>query len=476
MAQNRGPSSPDSAASDADTPAPLIVPGRGAPADTGDSRAGKALEHFRLGMAFESEGAVDPAIAAYNVTLLADPDYPEANYRLGKLFLTLDDVRRAAHHFGAELRSHPEHTAADRELGLALARLGDSTHAVPRLERLTRRDPLDDENWSALGFAYSTAGRPRQAETALRRAIGLPPKRATEHRDLGVLLAAVGREAEARQEYRKAAATRPRDATVWLNLGNLERRADRLEQALTAYREAEKRDSNYAPAFQGQIGVLLQLDRSQEAGATYRRWLEVKPDDHHARLEAVRHFNDAGRPDIALQLARDGVRRYPRSPDARVVLAIASPVLGEIRASRSPRCVAPSRCTASQDHARVDVAGARDARDRARFAASHVRGRQCRAYSGGSSRFARLEPVNEEELARSRHDRFPARLFLAAPRGFCAGVDRADRHRRDGAPGLRRRRSTCATRSCTTGTSSRRCAPRARCSWTSWTRCRPARS
>jgi tetratricopeptide (TPR) repeat protein len=348
------PSSPDST-SDTDEPAPLIVPGRGAPADTGrEARARQAREHYESGLSFERQGAINPAMASYEVALLADPSLPEVHYRLGKLLLQREDVRMAARHFGAELRLQPRHVAADRELGMALARLGDSTRAVARLERLTQALPLEDENWSALGFAYSLAGRPRQAETALRRAIGLPPKRASEHRDLGVLLASLGRDAEARQEYKKAATLDRGDATVWLNLGNLERRSNRLEPALAAYREAEKRDSNYAPAFQGQIGVLLQLDRRGEAGATYRRWLEVKPDDHHARLEAVRHFNEAGRPDIALQLAREGVRQYPRSADARLVLAIASQYAGQMRVALEELRTAQTLYRQPEGRARVE--------------------------------------------------------------------------------------------------------------------------
>ena len=59
------------------------------------------------------------------------------------------------------------------------------------------------------------------------------------------------------------------------------------------------------------------------------------------------------------------------------------------------------------------------------------------------------------------------RILLANPRGFCAGVDRAIEIVERRARALRRRRSTCATRSCTTGTSSRSCARRARCSSTS---------
>lgn len=348
------PAAADSAA-DLDRPAPLIVPGRPAPGETGFDRAKFARERYQLGLTFEKKGIVTAAIASYGVAVEADPEIPDAHYRMGKLYLTQNEVKEAARHFAAEVHYHPENLLADRELGLTLAQLGDTARAIERLDRLTRLRPLDGDNWRALGFAYSTAGRTAQAEVALRRAIGLPPKRASEHRDLAVLLVSSGREKEAREEYRKALAVDPSDASVWYNLGNLERRQGRLEPALHAYREAEKHDSTFSFAIQGQIAVLNQLDRPAETGDTYRRWLKVKPDDHNARLEAVRHFNAAGRSDIALQLARDGVRQDPGSPDARIVLAIAYEYAGQMRSSLEELRTAQRQYAVPQGRARVEA-------------------------------------------------------------------------------------------------------------------------
>jgi 4-hydroxy-3-methylbut-2-enyl diphosphate reductase len=68
----------------------------------------------------------------------------------------------------------------------------------------------------------------------------------------------------------------------------------------------------------------------------------------------------------------------------------------------------------------------------------------------------------------------PRRVELAAPRSFCAGVERAieivERALERAAP-----RSTCASRSCTTRTSSPTLRRAVRSSWTSSTRCPTAR-
>lgn len=335
-------------------PAPLLIPGRTAPPDTAArTPAQRASEHFLLGLALEREGHPGAAIAAYNNAVRADPTVSEAWYRSGRLYLARGRVDEAVRCFRAELRYHPEHVEAARELGLGLAQLGDTTHAIAELKRLTRVRPRDDESWRALGIAYSAAGRTRQAEAALLRAVKLPPRRAVEHRDLGALMASLGRETEARAEYRRAIALDPKEATAWYNLANLERRAGRPEQALAAYREASARDTGFSLAVQGQVQVLIELKREREAGEMYRRWLRARADDHNARLEAVRLFDDLGRQDIAVEIARDGVRRSPRSSDAHTILGMALYSRGDMPAAAGEMRKAEELARTATDRGRI---------------------------------------------------------------------------------------------------------------------------
>ena len=312
--------------------APLIVPGRPAADTAAESRATKARAQLRLGQALESQGMPGPAIMAYRNATLLEPSVPEANYRMGLLFLTRQRVAEATQCFALEVKHHPGNLDARRELGLGLARLGKHPRAIAELGRVTRERPGDGEGWRALGFAYSLAGRDREAEQAFRRALRLPPERADEHRDLGVLLAHLGRTREARAEYRRAVALDPKDGSAWLDLANLERREGRLEQALADYREAEARDSSVL-AMRGQIEMLAGLERQAEAGEVYRRWLKAHPEDHDTRLAAVRWFDGSGRKDVALEIARDGVRHDAPSGVAHLILGMALEASGETRAA-----------------------------------------------------------------------------------------------------------------------------------------------
>ena len=315
-------------------PAPLLVPGAPARGDTlAAARKRRGRAQYELGRTLEARGSLAAAIAAYRNAVRFDPTIPDANYRMGMLFLSRDQLKEAVRCFDAEVARHPANAAAARELGLGLARLGDSRRAIQQLEALTRRRPNDGDGWQALGYAYLGAKRARDAEISLRRALVLPPARADKHRDLGAVLAARGKNEEARFQYRRAIELDPHDGATWVNLANLERRAGKLEEALRDYREASQRDSTFSLGYQGEIQTLHDLGREDESGAIYRRWLRLKPADQTARLEAMQYFDARGRKDIALEIARDGVRYDDRSGDARLLLGMALEAAGHTRAA-----------------------------------------------------------------------------------------------------------------------------------------------
>lgn len=312
--------------------APLLLPGR-PPITDGAARTRQeaAAEQFQLGLSLEAQRAPAAAITAYRNAVKFDSTIAQAHYRMGMLYASVGQHRVAATEFAAEIVHHPGNHDAARMLGLALAQDGDTLHALQQLRRLVQIEPKDAEAWRALGFAFSVAERPADGERAFRRALQLRPQDGPTWRDLGALMAATNRDDEARTAYRKAATFDPKDAASLVNLGNLERRAKKWEAALSAYREAEQRDSSQTLAYRGQVQVLVGLKRELEAGAVFRRWLAVYPDETATRVEAIQLFQGVGRNDIALELARDGIRRAPSSGEARLAYGMALHTNGQER-------------------------------------------------------------------------------------------------------------------------------------------------
>jgi tetratricopeptide (TPR) repeat protein len=336
-------------------PAPLLVPGRATFPDTARlNRAAQARQQYEKGLGLERINAFSAAIICYRRAVALDSTLAGPNYRMGVLFQGVGQVGEAVRAFAAEVAHHPGDATAARELGLGLAQLGEHARAIAQLELLTRRLPKDGANWRALGYAYMRADRRGEAEKALRRAIALPPESALEHRDLGFVLAATGRESEARAEYRRAIALDPKETGAWVNLANLDRAKGDLERALASLREAEKRDSALALAIKGQAQVLVDLKRFAEAGATYRRLLDRAPADLDGRFAAARLFVALGRDDIALELARDGVRYDRASGEARLILGMALEAQGRLReaAQELHRAESLTRDRAGRERAR----------------------------------------------------------------------------------------------------------------------------
>jgi Flp pilus assembly protein TadD len=179
------------------------------------------------------------------------------------------------------------------------------------LEDLTRKAPADPTIWRALGFAHERLRNHRAAEKALRGALGLDAKYALAWRDLGVVLAAQDRLPEAREAYRKAIAADPADVGAVVNLANLESEAGAHARALELYRSAEKLDSLQGYAYEGQVRELVALGREADAGDVWRRWVTRTPQDLEVREGAARHFVRQRRADVAVAIARDGVRVAP---------------------------------------------------------------------------------------------------------------------------------------------------------------------
>jgi tetratricopeptide (TPR) repeat protein len=315
-------------------PSPLLDPYGPPPPDTSRAaKARRALEFVSAGKAFEARKNPSAAIAAYRNAVLLDPAVPDAYHRMGVLFAAVGEDRQARACLITELTHHPGNTPAGRLLGMVLARSGDTTNAVIQLELLTRRDPRDAQSWAVLGYAYGAARRTRQAEDALRRAVRLDPKLAEAHRDLGVLYAATGRYDLARAAYARAEALDRHDPSIPFNLGNLERRRQRIGAALDAYRRAQRADSTFGLGYQAEAQTLVEADRIFDAGQVYRRWLRIRPDDHTARLDAIRLFERLGRRDIAMELARDAVRVEPRASAAHLMYGMALASAGRARES-----------------------------------------------------------------------------------------------------------------------------------------------
>ena len=375
------PARPDSTLPES-PPGPLIVTPRTPPPAAEDTALAaarrRARQAYARGIALERQGAYAAAIVSYTEAARTDPTLKGASFRIGELFAWKRQWDPAARAYREELHRDPDSRDAAREYALMRAELGDTTRPVRMLEELTRRDANDAKAWRALGFAYARVGRLGDAERALRGSIALDSKNAAAWRDLGVLYAERGDARGARDAYRRALAIDPGELPTIINLANLEGRSGDHEAALAGYEEAARRDSTYLDAYRGQIRELVVMGREAEAGAVWKRWLAVAPDDE-VREGAARHYVCQGRADVAMEIARAGVRAAPRAGEPRWLLGEVQLAAGDTVAALGSYREAWARYKQPGDRARAEESiaalrvAARSDTLRARLAADSVR-------------------------------------------------------------------------------------------------------
>jgi tetratricopeptide (TPR) repeat protein len=340
---SRAASTPDSVHVDPPS-APFLTPGAApspaapAPAlpDTAaESIRRRARELFGRGIALEQQAAYSAAIVSYTNAARTDPTLRGPSFRIGMLYASRRQWDPAARAFREEIRRNPDDLHAAREYALMLVELGDTTRPERMLKDLTRRAPADPTLWRALGFAQARLQRHAAAEKSLRGAVALDAKYALAWRDLGVVLVALGRPREAREVYRRAIAADPQESGAVLNLANLESAEGAHTRALELYRTAERLDSLQGYAYRGQVRELVALGREAEAGDVWRRWISRAPLDVEVRESAARHFVRQRRPDVAVSLARDGVRLAPDQGDTWWLLGEMQALNGDTLAAMS---------------------------------------------------------------------------------------------------------------------------------------------
>ena len=137
-------------------------------------RLGEADRNFARGNRFLSDGLPQMAIQAYQRSLSADPDQPEAWFNLGVAQLGVGQPEAAAQAFQRTLQLKPS-ARAWHNLGYAELRADRPAEAAKALNRSVELDPNQASAWNNLAVSYRRLGRFHLAEEASQKALSLAP-------------------------------------------------------------------------------------------------------------------------------------------------------------------------------------------------------------------------------------------------------------------------------------------------------------
>ena len=293
-----------------------------------ESRAkGSLEEHLNLGLAFYRSGLMEDSIRELRKTLELDANHPRARAYLGLISLKAGRAQEASVHFD-EMGEAAEMTyALHRNRALALERIGrydEALAALAEAEKLNSDDPglllaqgivklksgdgaaamgsfkgyqdkVGEGTLSPMFFAFSVLAAGIAGD--MDRAVEIGREGLEQYSDNGAILVNTGAVLEHRGEneaaeayYERAIKQEPVVPQAHKALGDQALRRGDKARAKTQYELAVKADPRLGDDVYIKLGAIaLENSETAEAGAMWRRALELNPENHtlQAKLDQL---------------------------------------------------------------------------------------------------------------------------------------------------------------------------------------------
>jgi tetratricopeptide (TPR) repeat protein len=198
-------------------------------------------------------------------------------------------------------------------LYLARGKQKDALDALEVFRTALRANPKNPQSWYQLATLYLDTNHLAEAESAFRDTLAANPKMGAAYNGLGVVAFTRGDLVTAEELVRKGLALEPRLRTAHYNLGRIREARGDAVQAEASYREEL---ATYPDQGRARFN-LAQLRRARGDREGYlvelREGVEKAPDFGACYWYLAREELDAGRLDVAADLARRGLVAQPVS-------------------------------------------------------------------------------------------------------------------------------------------------------------------
>ena len=248
--------------------------------------------------AFEARGEINQAAKFLRKYLDRTPSDAGAWHRLGAYYHALGKLSAAidALEMAAELISDDPAVLAD--LGGLYATAERHTEAVHVLQKAVDQDDESPGAWYNLGNALFSLGKVSDAISCLGRVTKRHPEFADAHYNLGIAQLSAGNFAESIRSLERARTLRPNDPVIQLALAR----------------------------------TFRDMKSHRKAVPLYAACVHTKADPALI-LEYAHTLYDAGEPQTALALLRDGVAKFPHADELQVGLGQTLLAIGETDAA-----------------------------------------------------------------------------------------------------------------------------------------------
>ena len=241
--------------------------------------------YFELAAAFEANGQLDQAIAAYRESQRLDPLYSAASLGLGMALRQAGELPAAAAAFEQATRAAPDNPKAWNELGQVNLDLGLAAKAQDALKQSILLAPELPQPHNGLGILLAQSGNFSAAEAEFREAIRIFPGYGEAHGNLAGVLDFQHDLKQALYEFDLAVKISPEDANTHFNYGAVLSREKRIDDAAAQMRAAIQANPNFAEPHEMLGRFHEQKGEVDAALLEYQAAVRIRPDMSQAQLD-----------------------------------------------------------------------------------------------------------------------------------------------------------------------------------------------
>jgi Flp pilus assembly protein TadD len=252
-----------------------------------------------LGVVYELDDVLGPAIRAYGRAVYLAPEVPLYRFNLGLALRKIGSFERAQEEFAAANDLGRNSVQVQIRQSEIRSLLGDNAGALAQAEASIQAHPDEHGLWELKAQILSKENRAAEAAAAARQAVALSPDCPVALGYFASALQDQGSLTEAEVAYRDALARAPFEPSLHLNLGTLQQERGDWKAAEQSFRTALEQRPDFALAYRNLGAVLIKRRAFAEASAAFQKATELNANDgaaHRGLGEAAlkrRQFDQA---------------------------------------------------------------------------------------------------------------------------------------------------------------------------------------
>ncbi len=306
--------------------------------------------HLELAVVFLSDRKYAAAAQEFKRARALGPDDPNCALGCGLAYAELGEPRRASIELEAARATFPRSVRLLTSLGrcyrlqnqrqraleclqTALEVNPQATAALAEIELARQAAPVEASTEERGNEIHEATPRPPRADVSPRVTEPLKDERRAEYRRQAREAVQAGRYAEAFEALRHALLDGERDDQAVLDLYESAKRARLVEPLRETLGELLRRKPRWA-VVHALVGMMLH-DQGQcaEAERHYLRARKLNLQAEYLHGSICGLFLDTKRPELAVRIAREGLKKWPRSVDLNYRLGLACFLAGQKKAS-----------------------------------------------------------------------------------------------------------------------------------------------